>query len=247
MAAAPTTSHGVMMNDQTSTASNHSSPTPSKPSNDNVEIITFSGPLDKRNPLNWPETKKWLVAGMAMLGTLTMTLNGTSITIAADQISERFHVADTATFTHTYWTTTSWTLGGAVFIIVGLPLIEDIGVQVGFLTSYVLFLLFVIPQAVATNFATLVVTRFFAGGLVALCANTIASIIPDLWETDEKRSFPVSIYILSVSSHHHQHSIPCSILTFSAVSTSSAPPSAPSSSPQSCKPPTPSPGSSTRN
>ncbi|EGP90189.1 uncharacterized protein MYCGRDRAFT_69159 [Zymoseptoria tritici IPO323] len=193
MAAPQTESHGVLADE---TGSNHNSLVSSPDKANGVQIVTFDGPSDKRNPYNWSETKKWLVAGMAMLGTLTLTLNGTSITIAADQIAEQFHIADTATFTHTYWTTTSWTLGGAVFIIVGLPLMEDIGVQAGFLTSYILFLLFVIPQAVATNYATLVVSRFFSGGLVALCANTISSIIPDLWATDKARSFPVSIYIV---------------------------------------------------
>lgn len=105
-------------------------------------------------------------------------------------------MSDTATFTNSYWTVTSWTLGGAVFIIIGLPLMEDTGVRIGYLASYVCFFLMVIPQAVAQNFATLVVTRFFSGGFVALLANTIASMIPDLWEGDAARSLPVSLYIL---------------------------------------------------
>lgn len=73
---------------------------------------------------------------------------------------------------------------------------EDTGVRIGYLASYVCFFLMVIPQAVAQNFATLVVTRFFSGGFVALLANTIASMIPDLWEGDAARSLPVSLYIL---------------------------------------------------
>lgn len=86
-----------------------------------------------------------------------------------------------------------------MFIIIGLPLMEDTGVRLGYLISYVCFFLMVIPQAVAQNYATLIVTRFFSGGFVAMLANTIASMIPDLWEGDAARSVPVGLYILFVS------------------------------------------------
>ncbi|OOO05135.1 major facilitator superfamily MFS_1 [Aspergillus oryzae] len=54
-----------------------------------------------------------------------------------------------------------------------------------------------IVGAVAQNFATLVVTRFFAGSSVAVLANTSASVIGNIWETEKSRSIPVSLYIFS--------------------------------------------------
>jgi MFS family permease len=171
-------------------------PNPSTPSKEDPDrILDFDGPGDQRNPYNWSPARKWLIAGVSLVGTLVLVQNGTSITVAAHQISEEFNVSDTAEFTNTYWTVTSWTLGGAIAVPIVLSLLEDFGVCVVYLVAYLLFLCFLIPQAVASNYATLVVTRFFAGCFAASLPNTIASMIPDMWSTDAERSLPISIYI----------------------------------------------------
>lgn len=161
-----------------------------------AEFLDFEGSTDKGNPYNWSESRKWFVTAVALMGTLTMPMNGTSITVAADQINRQFGVSDTDTFTNSYWPVTSWTIGGVFFVLFGLPILEDTGLRRGYLAFYAFFVIMVIPQAVAQNFATLIVTRFFSGGCVALLSNAIASIIPDLWETEKARSLPVSLYIL---------------------------------------------------
>lgn len=161
----------------------------------NVQTLSWDGPDDPTNPVNWSKRKKWIVTGAALFATLMACWNGTSITAAAGLINEEFHVSD-ANFPHSYWPMCSWSVGGAVFIILFLPLMEDLGVRVGFMVTYVAFVLFIIPQAVAQNFATLIVTRFFSGGCASLLANTIASVIPDVWATEEERSIPVGLYIL---------------------------------------------------
>lgn len=158
-------------------------------------MLDWDGPSDPLNPANWSISRKWLTVGTALLATFLVPLNGTSITVAAAQINSEFNVSD-ATFPHSYWPMTSWSLGGALFIILFLPLMEDIGVRRGFMLVYLIFLLMIVGQAVATNFATLVVTRFFSGGCVALLANTISSVIPDLWQDDRQRSAPVGLYIM---------------------------------------------------
>lgn len=162
---------------------------------ENITLVDWDGPDDPENPINWPKSRKWLITGAALFATWIIPLNGTSITVAAEQINARFHVSDAA-FPNSYWPVASWSVGGALFIIVFLPVMEDLGVRPGFLISYVFFLLMIVPQAVAKNFATLIVTRFFSGGCVALLANTIGSIIPDLWVGDEARTIPVSLYML---------------------------------------------------
>ncbi|PWY62021.1 cytochrome P450 [Aspergillus eucalypticola CBS 122712] len=77
---------------------------------------------------------------------------------------------------------------------------HDFGTGHIFLSTYLLFLCFLVPQAVAQNFATLVVTRFFAGGCVAILANTAAGVVGNLWSTEWFRSIPVSLYILGCMS-----------------------------------------------
>ena len=162
---------------------------------DTVQVLEWDGTNDIANPHNWSRTRKWIITGTAMVATLLVPLNGTSITVAAHEIDSRFGISDSA-FPNSYWTVTSWSLGGAVFIVIGLPLMEDLGVRLGFLVLYAFFLLMIIPQALAQNFSTLIVTRFFSGGCVALLANTISSMIPDVWADDKARSLPISVYIL---------------------------------------------------
>ena len=160
-----------------------------------IQIVDWDGPNDPANPHNWSKARKWVITGAAIIGTLLIPLNGTSITVAAHEIDARFSVSDSV-FPNSYWTVTSWSVGGAFFIIVGLPLMEDLGVRLGYLVSYIFFISMIIPQALAQSFATLVVTRFFSGGCVTLLANTVASVIPDVWNDDMARSLPVGIYIL---------------------------------------------------
>lgn len=163
---------------------------------DGIHIVDWDGPNDPANPRNWSNVRKWFITSCAILGTFLITMNGTSITVAVDQLNSRFNVSD-ASFPNSYWAVTSWSIGGAVFIIVGLPLVEELGVRLVYQVAYVFFLLMIFPQAFAQNYATLVVTRFLSGGCVGLLANTVASVIPDVFDDDRARSLPISIWILS--------------------------------------------------
>lgn len=52
----------------------------------------------------------------------------------------------------------------------------------------------IIPQAVAPNFATLIVTRVIAGALGGILQNAMATFNADMWMTDEERDLPVTLY-----------------------------------------------------
>lgn len=64
-----------------------------------------------------------------------------------------------------------------------------------FICTYLVFLLFLIPQALAQNFETLVICRFFSGGCVSVLANTSAGVIGNIWEGEKGRTIPTSLYI----------------------------------------------------
>lgn len=174
----------------------HGLDSPATSSGKDVTVLDWDGLDDPQNPYNWSKKRKWIVTGAALVGTFIVPLNGTSITVAANEINKEFNVHDHSNFSNSYWPVTSWSVGGALFIIAFLPLLEDIGVRVGYIVTYAFFLLMIIPQALAQNFATLVVTRFFSGGCVALLANTISSVIPDIWSDDKARSVPIGLYIM---------------------------------------------------
>jgi MFS family permease len=61
--------------------------------------------------------------------------------------------------------------------------------------TYAFFVIFVIPQAVAPNFATLIVCRFFAGCCGGVLQDAMDGIIADVWATAAERSLPVTTYI----------------------------------------------------
>jgi len=56
----------------------------------------------------------------------------------------------------------------------------------------------VVPQAVATNFATLIVCRFFAGSAGGVLQDVMDGIIADIWPGAEQRSLPVTIYVCAL-------------------------------------------------
>ena len=62
--------------------------------------------------------------------------------------------------------------------------------------AYAVFSLFLIPQAVAPNFATLLVTRAIAGTLGGILQNAPESFIADIWLTDAERNLPITLFIL---------------------------------------------------
>ncbi|WPH03430.1 Hypothetical protein R9X50_00631000 [Acrodontium crateriforme] len=160
-----------------------------------IQVLDWDGPRDPGNPYNWSFTQKMLVTGTALLGTFLVPLNGTSMTVYTTPINREFGVSD-ASFPNSYWPVTVWSAGGALFCIIFLPLMEDLGVRMGYIIFYFFFILMIIAQAVAQSFATLIVTRFFSGGCVALLANTISSMIPDIWEGERPRAVFISLYVM---------------------------------------------------
>jgi len=62
---------------------------------------------------------------------------------------------------------------------------------------YILFTIFIIPQALAKNFATLIVTRVFAGAFGGVLQNIVDGIIADLYGGEHARSLPLTLYVFS--------------------------------------------------
>lgn len=108
------------------------------------ESTSWDGPNDPENPRNFTNTRKWAITTAALLATVLIPMNGTSITAGTSQVASAFHISDDP-FPNSYWTVTSWTLGGASFVT-GMSLMEDIGVRHSFLVLYAVFILMIIPQ-----------------------------------------------------------------------------------------------------
>ncbi|KAG6993821.1 hypothetical protein G7Y79_00050g085580 [Physcia stellaris] len=160
-----------------------------------AEIAQQVWRTDQTNPFNWPRAKKWRVTLAAAAVTFLVGLNSTAVTTPGHAIAETFHVDETH-FPHSFWPVTVWNTGAAFGSIVGMPLLENFGSRNGYLLSYLVFTIMVIPQAVAPNFATLLVGRAIAGALGGVLQNAMETFIADIWLTDEERNIPVTLYTL---------------------------------------------------
>lgn len=164
--------------------------------NPRIKVIFWDGTEDPGNPYNWSLCQKWALTLLAVWLTFITMINGTVITVAREAINEEFNISDT-NFPNSYWPITSWAVGGGCFSLLILPLMEDYGMRKVCLLTYVAFLCFLIPQAAAQTFATLIVARFFAGGCAAVLANTSATVIGNIWDSEKSRTVPVSLFIAS--------------------------------------------------
>jgi hypothetical protein len=99
-----------------------------------AKSMQWSDPKNTHNPFNWPAAKKWRVTLLASFMTLVIQMNGTMMTSAAEQINESFYVSDEK-FPHSYWPVLSWNLGGAAAPLLGLPLMENLGVRKTYMVS----------------------------------------------------------------------------------------------------------------
>src|SRR5690242_7279646 len=156
-------------------------------------------PNDPENPFNWPVAKKYRACILACSMTFIVQVNGTMMTSAAEQINESFHISDEV-FPHSYWPVLSWNLGGAAAPLVGLPLMENFGVRYTYLSIYAILIIFIIPQAVAQSFATLIVVRIITGSCTATLANITSGIVSDIWYAGLTKSFFTSMYIFALLS-----------------------------------------------
>lgn len=170
------------------------SPAPSR-ARDSTEDSEKAWKEHLANPFNFSKRQKWRITLAAALVTLLVGLNATAIATPAKTIAEEFHVSD-ETFPNSFWPITVWNTGAAFGPMVGLPLLENFGSRNGFLLSYIAFTILVIPQAVATNFATLLAIRAISGALGGILQNAMEMFVADIWLTEEDRNLPITLYTL---------------------------------------------------
>ena len=161
------------------------------------ETAVWDFKTDPDNPINWPKWKKWAIPLFASLITFISGINGTALTAATTEINNQFRIDDSE-FPNSYWLVTAWNLGAALAPLFALPLMETFGVRYPYPAVYILFIVFVVPQAVARSFATLIVTRVLSGACAGILENITGGIISDIWQDEHSRSLPMAIYLWSL-------------------------------------------------
>ncbi|EMD94556.1 hypothetical protein COCC4DRAFT_152745 [Bipolaris maydis ATCC 48331] len=172
-------------------------PTKKANTDSNLDYLTWKSPSDPSNPFNFPTTKRLRITLLACSMTFVVQVSGTMLTSAAPQINSSFNVSDEV-FPHSYWPVLSWNLGGAAAPLLGLPLMENFGVRWSYLIIYAVMIIFIIPQVVADNFATLIITRIITGSCAGVLANITSGIVSDIWRPGRVHSFCTSLYIFAL-------------------------------------------------
>ncbi|KAK8061996.1 Major facilitator superfamily domain- general substrate transporter [Apiospora phragmitis] len=158
-------------------------------------MITWDGPDNPQDPFNWPPRKKWWTVGLGLLASFVCSMNGSILAAAHEAIAEDFGISD-GPFPHSYWTTTSWGVGAALFPLLLFPALEDWGVRPVLLGVYFCFVCLLVPIGFAPNYATLGAVRFFSGGCVPLMSDAVASMAANVFQGAKARSVPVALYVL---------------------------------------------------
>jgi MFS family permease len=161
------------------------------------QLVDWRSPTDPANPFNFSISKKWRTTILACFMTFVVQVSGTMLTSAAEQINSSFNISDEA-FPHSYWPVLSWNLGGSAAPLLGLPLMESFGVRRSYLAIYLVLIIFTIPQALAHNFATLIIVRIITGSCSGVLANITSGIVSDIWRPGKSKSFGTSLYIFAL-------------------------------------------------
>ncbi|PYH37218.1 uncharacterized protein BO87DRAFT_394838 [Aspergillus neoniger CBS 115656] len=116
-----------------------------------IAPLFWDDDYDPESPSNWSVRQNWTLTAFT---TFPAMMNGIFITVSHFEISKHFHI-NKNTFPNSYWPVSTWATGGVYSALCILPLAEDFGTRPIFLSTYILFLCILVPQALAQNFATL--------------------------------------------------------------------------------------------
>ncbi|CZT43278.1 probable benomyl/methotrexate resistance protein [Rhynchosporium secalis] len=159
---------------------------------DPFEVVWDGGDMDPLNPRSMSKGRKWLVVIIVSLSSLCVTCTSSIYTLTYGQITEEFHCSRIVA-----------TLGLSFFIMgLGLgpmllgPLSEFYGRRPIYWVSFTMFLIWIIPSAVAKNIQTMLVARFFDGLSGSAFLSVAGGTVGDMFNR-EQLQLPMLIYTAS--------------------------------------------------
>ncbi|KAJ5467241.1 hypothetical protein N7475_004993 [Penicillium sp. IBT 31633x] len=137
------------------------------------EFEVYWDPEDPENPHLWPLWYKGITVATMSLGATVVSLCSTLYTSGIPGLQEEFHVSKIVALLGV----TTYLLGMATGSILFAPISEIVGRQPVYIVSMTVFLLLLLPSALAQNIESILVGRFFGGFFgSALMSNSPASV-----------------------------------------------------------------------
>ncbi|GAA6020209.1 hypothetical protein JCM10207_004371 [Rhodosporidiobolus poonsookiae] len=157
-----------------------------------VRWVEWDGPDDPANPLNWSRRRKWFISSVGIMFCALVSLSVAAYSISETSIREELHTGrELATLGITLFTVT---FGAAPLLLA--PLSEVYGRNFIYLVSAIIFALFFIPQALAKNIETILVSRFISGIAGSTAVSLVGGTLADVWR-GEDRGVPMALFSFS--------------------------------------------------
>ncbi|KAK2755572.1 hypothetical protein FQN54_006512 [Arachnomyces sp. PD_36] len=155
-------------------------------------IVTWDGPDDPENPMNWPRTKKIVNVSTVSLITFLTPLASSMFAPGVPEVMEDFKSTNLELSS---FVVSVYLLGYAFGPLIIAPCSEMYGRMPVYHTCNVLFVVFTVACAVATDLDSLIVFRFFEGiagsSPLTIGAGTLADMI-----AQEKRGAAMAAWAL---------------------------------------------------
>ena len=154
--------------------------------------VRFDGDSDPLNPRSFSKTRKWIIVAIVSAGSTCVTCASSMYTLTYAQITTEFHISRVVA-----------TLGLSLFVMgLGLgpmilgPLSEFYGRRPIYVFSFVFFLIWLIPCAVAKNIGTELVARFIDGFAGSAFLSVAGGTVGDMFVRNELQA-PMMIFTAS--------------------------------------------------
>ncbi|EDN02575.1 hypothetical protein HCAG_00439 [Histoplasma mississippiense (nom. inval.)] len=155
---------------------------------EDYELVTFKLD-DPENPKNWSKARKWYITMVVAVTCFVVAFDSSVITAGINQVAEEFAVGEVVALL----TITVFVIGFGIGPMVFAPMSEMIGRKPVYTSTLMVAVVFLIPCAVAQNFATLVVCRAIAGVAFSAPMTLVGGTLADMWRNEE-RGVPMAAF-----------------------------------------------------
>ncbi|PCH37676.1 MFS general substrate transporter [Wolfiporia cocos MD-104 SS10] len=153
-----------------------------------VKLVTWL-PNDPEDPRNWSNTYRWYLTAVCAFSVVGVAFGSAVVTGDFGDIQDYFHVGEVVTAL----SVSLMVCGFGVGPLLWSPLSELVGRKPIWTIPSLIYVIFNIPCAVATNIQTLLICRFFSGFFASAPLTLAGGTISDLWDNNE-RGFAIALF-----------------------------------------------------
>ncbi|KAI9835856.1 MAG: hypothetical protein M1819_001754 [Sarea resinae] len=154
--------------------------------------VHWDGDNDSMDPRRMSKPRKWLIISVLAMTSVCVTCTSSIYTMTYDQITKEFHCSKEVAI-----------LGLSLFVMtLGIgpmllaPLSEFYGRRPVYIGSLALFLIWLIPSAVAKNIQTMLIARSFQGFIGSAFLSVAGGTVGDIFISSELQ-LPMAVYTAS--------------------------------------------------